>query len=119
MFCCEVSNVPRNILPESCLWHFLTTLHLLRFPARAIESQCYVVASAQTGQHNEKRASYGHSLVVDPWGKVLADAGGVDSADEDSLRTPCIVTAEIDLEHLASIRQRLPIQQHREAASYY
>jgi predicted amidohydrolase len=38
--------------------------------ARAIETQCYVVAAAQAGQHNEKRASYGHALIVDPWGKV-------------------------------------------------
>ncbi len=38
--------------------------------ARAIETQCYVVASAQAGRHNEKRESYGHSLIVDPWGKV-------------------------------------------------
>ena len=40
--------------------------------ARAIETQCYVVAAAQTGKHNEKRSSYGHSMVVDPWGAVIA-----------------------------------------------
>jgi len=40
--------------------------------ARAIETQCYVVAAAQAGQHNEKRESYGHSIVVDPWGRVVA-----------------------------------------------
>ncbi len=72
--------------------------------ARAIETQCYVVAAAQAGQHNEKRASYGHSLVVDPWGKVLADAG-----DE----TPALVTAEIDLAQLHAIREKIPVQKHR------
>ncbi len=40
--------------------------------ARAIETQCYVVAAAQTGKHNEKRASYGHSVIIDPWGTVVA-----------------------------------------------
>lgn len=38
--------------------------------ARAIENQCYVIAAAQAGQHNEKRASYGHSMIIDPWGEV-------------------------------------------------
>ena len=44
--------------------------------SRAIETQAYVVASAQVGSHNEKRTSYGHSMVVDPWGKVLLDLPG-------------------------------------------
>jgi predicted amidohydrolase len=84
------------------------------FPqARAIESQCYVVAAAQFGQHNEKRMSYGHSLVVDPWGKVIADAGGVDS---EGSTPPSIVTCEIDLLQLENVRERMPVQLHRENA---
>lgn len=47
-------------------WHILVR-------ARAIESQCFMIASNQTGKHNEKMTSYGHSLVVDPWGRVLVD----------------------------------------------
>lgn len=43
--------------------------------ARAIETQCWVVAAAQCGKHNDRRASFGHSLVVDPWGRVLVDLG--------------------------------------------
>lgn len=43
--------------------------------ARAVETQCWVVAAAQCGRHNARRASFGHSLVVDPWGRVLADLG--------------------------------------------
>jgi predicted amidohydrolase len=82
--------------------------------ARAIECQTYVIAAAQYGQHNEKRSSYGHSLVVDPWGTVLADAGGVD--DNATVGTS-IVTAEIDLDMIQSVRQRMPVQQHREAAN--
>lgn len=82
--------------------------------ARAIECQTFVIAAAQYGQHNPKRSSYGHSLVVDPWGVVLADGGGVDSEApvETSLRT-----AQIDLAQIESIRQRMPIQQHRATAN--
>lgn len=82
--------------------------------ARAIECQTYVIAAAQYGQHNEKRSTYGHSLVVDPWGTVLADAGGV---DDNAVVGTCIVTAEIDLERLESIRQRMPVQKHRAVAT--
>lgn len=71
--------------------------------ARAIENTCYVLAPAQTGRHNPRRASYGHSLVVDPWGHVLADAG-----DE-----PGLAIAEIDPDRLARIRAQLPSLSHR------
>ena len=40
--------------------------------ARAVETQCFVIAAAQAGQHNAKRESYGHSIIVDPWGEVIA-----------------------------------------------
>ena len=86
------------------------------YAARAIESQCYVIAAAQYGKHNEKRYSYGHSLVVDPWGTIVADAGGVDS--EDTMLTPSIVTCEIDPALIASTRERMPIQQHRANADH-
>src|SRR5690606_26085448 len=49
-------------------WHTL-------LKARAIENQCYVVASGQWGEHNEKIKTFGHSLVVDPWGEIVVDAG--------------------------------------------
>ena len=91
----------------------LTKQVLCVVTARAIECQTFVVAAAQYGKHNAKRSSYGHSLVVDPWGVVLADAGGVDN--EAPVETS-IVTAEIDLEQIESIRQRMPVQQHRAAA---
>ncbi len=53
---------------------------------RAIESQCYVIAAAQIGRHNAKRASYGHSVIVDPWGTVVAACA----------ETEGIAVAEID-----------------------
>jgi len=73
-------------------WHTL-----LR--ARAIENQCYVIASAQWGQHNEKMSTFGHSLIVDPWGEVLADAGDGEK----------IIYGELELQKLESIRSRLNV----------
>jgi predicted amidohydrolase len=78
-------------------WHVL-----LR--ARAIESACFVVAAAQCGQHEDGRATYGHSLVVDPWGRVLLDLG------EES---PALGFADLDMDQLADVRARLPVLTHR------
>uniref|UniRef100_A0A8V5H570 Uncharacterized protein n=1 Tax=Melopsittacus undulatus TaxID=13146 RepID=A0A8V5H570_MELUD len=71
--------------------------------ARAIENQCYVVAAAQTGKNHEHRTSYGHSLVVDPWGAVVAQCR----------EGPGLCYAEIDLEYLHRIRREIPVQSHR------
>jgi predicted amidohydrolase len=73
-------------------WHTLVR-------ARAIENQCYVVAAGQWGEHNERMKTFGHSLIVDPWGEVLTDAGeGVK-----------MITAEFDRERLQQVRQRLDV----------
>lgn len=104
----------------------LNLYHLLfcSLSARAIESQCYVLAAAQYGRHNVKRESFGHSLAVDPWGKILADAGGypLDGPDSSSLPepedAPTIITCEIDLEQVEAVRQRMPIEMHRSSASF-
>ncbi|MBN8813355.1 MULTISPECIES: carbon-nitrogen hydrolase family protein [unclassified Sphingomonas] len=77
-------------------WHVL-----LR--ARAIEAGAYVIAAAQTGLHADGRATYGHSLVVDPWGEVLLDMG-----EEAGLGS-----AEIDLARVEDIRSRVPVLRHR------
>ncbi|KAJ1363935.1 Nitrilase and fragile histidine triad fusion protein NitFhit [Parelaphostrongylus tenuis] len=71
--------------------------------ARAIESQCYVVAAAQTGKHNEKRFSYGHSMVVDPWGAVIAQCS--ERVD--------MCFAEIDLSYVDELRSMQPVFAHR------
>ena len=92
--------------------------------ARAIENQCYVIAAAQYGRHNEKRESFGHSLAVDPWGRILADAGGYprEGSDPNELPTPeeppSIITVEIDLDLIESTRERMPIEQHRQNAIF-
>jgi predicted amidohydrolase len=71
--------------------------------ARAIENQAYVIAPNQCGQHGPELKTYGHSMIVDPWGRVLT------SADEDEQ----VVVAEIDLEYLREVRAQLPALTHR------
>jgi predicted amidohydrolase len=77
-------------------WHVL-----LR--ARAIESQSYVVAAAQWGKHPKGRTTYGHSLIVDPWGTVLSDAPD----------KPCVVMADLEKADVTRVRTSLPSLQHR------
>lgn len=77
-------------------WHVL-----LR--ARAIETQSYVIAPAQHGRNWEKRTSYGHSLIIDPWGEVVAELEDGDG----------VVMAEIDPARLDSVRSQLPSLRHR------
>lgn len=71
--------------------------------ARAIESAAFVIAAAQTGAHEGGRETYGHSLVVDPWGEALLDMG----------EAPGLGLAEIDLGRVAEVRGRLPVLAHR------
>lgn len=70
--------------------------------ARAIETQAYVIAAAQVGSHNEKRTSYGHSMVVDPWGKVLLDMTGEGTEPEIGL-------VDIDLGFKEKIKEQMPL----------
>lgn len=67
--------------------------------ARAVEGQFFVVAPAQTGRHNPKFTSYGHSMLVDPWGKVVAGAG----------TDPGLIYGDISLAYLAQARAELPM----------
>lgn len=67
--------------------------------ARAIETGCHVLAANQCGQHNARRASYGHSMLVDPWGRVVARLGA----------EPGVLRAEVDLDLQQQIRQQLPL----------
>ena len=76
-------------------------LPLLR--ARAIECQAYVIAAAQVGAHHEKRTSYGHSVIIDPWGEVMAELGG-DQKDD-----PEVIFAEIDLDRVTKVRREMPL----------
>jgi predicted amidohydrolase len=80
-------------------WHVL-----LR--ARAIETGCFVIAPAQGGRHEDGRETYGHSLIIAPWGEILAEA---DNAE------PGVITATLDLDQVASVRSKIPALTHDRA----
>ena len=77
-------------------WH-----SLLR--ARAIESEAFVIAAAQCGLHEDGRKTFGHSLVVDPWGTVILDMG----------EAPGLACVDLDLDKIAEIRQQIPVHANR------
>ena len=82
-------------VPGEAHWHVLQR-------ARAIETGCFMVSAAQAGEHAEGRRTYGHSVIVDPWGRVLADAG----------EEVGVVTAEIDLSEVDVARGKVPSLTH-------
>ncbi|WP_263142244.1 carbon-nitrogen hydrolase family protein [Pseudomonas sp. RIT-PI-AD] len=77
-------------------WHVLVR-------ARAIETQCYLLAAGQGGRHPGGRETFGHSAIVDPWGRVLAERE----------QGEAVLLATVDATELAAIRQRMPIASHR------
>jgi len=88
-------------------WHVL-----LR--ARAIETVCHVVAAAQNGTHADGRATYGHSLAIDPWGAVLAEAM---AGNADGDRGYDLILAPIAAEAAARVRQAIPLARSRAVRS--
>ncbi len=95
---CDLLSVPSAFTFTTGRAHWETLLR-----ARAIENQCYVIAPAQGGTHENGRRTWGHSLVVDPWGEVVAlleEGEGV-------------VLAEVDTERIAQVRAQLPALRHR------
>jgi len=76
-------------------WHTLVR-------ARAIETQCFVFAAAQGGRHEHGRETYGHSLIVSPWGQILAEGG----------TEPGVIAADIDMADVAAVRGRIPCLIH-------
>ena len=97
----EVMLVPSAFTRPTGEAHWETLLR-----ARAIETQSYVVAAAQAGAHSEGRASYGHAIVVDPWGKVVAKL-------EDPDEGVGIAVADIDMAYVEEVRARIPVGAHR------
>jgi predicted amidohydrolase len=93
----QILTVPSAFSPVTGAAHWETLLR-----ARAIETGCYVLAPAQTGQHSsvsaKRRETYGHSLAVGPWGDILADGG----------TEPGIVYVDLDLSEVQKARKRIP-----------
>ena len=95
---CDLISVPAAFTHTTGLAHWELLLR-----ARAVENQCYVIAAAQGGLHENGRRTFGHSMVVDPWGEVLAvlpEGEGV-------------VLADVDPARIASVRSQLPALEHR------
>ena len=90
-------SIPAAFTRTTCRAHW----HILQ-RARAIENGAFVFAPAQTGTHAEGRQTYGHSLIVDPWGTILADAG----------EEPGLILAEIDPDQVTEARSRVPSLTH-------
>jgi len=96
----EIFLVPSAFTQPTGRAHWFALLR-----ARAIENQCYLIAPAQVGRHDDEglRESYGHAAVVGPWGTVLATAGD----------GPGLALAEIDLGRVARVRRSMPVEDHR------
>ena len=97
---CDLLCVPSSFTYTTGLAHWELLLR-----ARAVENQCYVIAPAQGGVHENGRRTYGHSMIVDPWGEVLAmreEGAGV-------------VMAELDTARIQAVRHQLPALSHRRA----
>jgi len=95
---CDILSVPAAFTHTTGLAHWELLLR-----ARAVENQCYVIAAAQGGLHENGRRTFGHSMVVDPWGKVLnvlPEGEGV-------------VLADVEPERITSVRAQLPALDHR------
>jgi predicted amidohydrolase len=95
-------SVPSAFTAKTGAMHWHTLLK-----ARAIENQAYVIAPAQHGQHSEHRASYGHALIVDPWGQIIAE---VEQGDGYAI-------ASIEPDTVAKVRQEIPSLANRRSFS--
>jgi predicted amidohydrolase len=96
---CETIAVPAAFTKPTGAAHWHVMLR-----ARAIEAQAFVIAAAQVGRHEDGRETYGHSLVVDPWGEVLLDMGG---------EAPGLGYCTIDLARIAEVRAQVPALANR------
>ncbi|MEQ8824187.1 MAG: carbon-nitrogen hydrolase family protein [Filomicrobium sp.] len=86
-------SVPAAFTQPTGIAHWRSLLR-----ARAIETQCFVFAAAQTGTHEHGRKTYGHSLIISPWGEVLAEAE----------QEPTVLSATLDLSQIDAVRSRVP-----------
>lgn len=96
---CDAIAVPAAFTKPTGAAHWHVMLR-----ARAIEAQAFVIAAAQVGSHEDGRETYGHSLVVDPWGEVLLDMGG---------DTPGLAFCDIDLARVTEVRAQVPALANR------
>lgn len=95
---CEVIFIPSAFTEVTGRAHWETLLR-----ARAIESQCYIVAANQGGKHEKGRSTWGHSMIIDPWGTVLSHLEFGEG----------VLVETLDMAFLHELRKKMPVQQHR------
>jgi deaminated glutathione amidase len=93
----RILTVPSSFARTTGKAHWHTLLK-----ARAIETGCYVLAPAQCGDHEDGRQTYGHALIISPWGEIVADAG----------ETPGVIVADLDLDAVDKARAMVPSLKH-------
>lgn len=94
---CETIVVPAAFTATTGAAHWSVLMR-----ARAIENACWVIGAGQGGAHSGSRQTWGHSMIVDPWGGVMAEAG----------QGEAVITAEIDLDKVTRLRTQMPVLQH-------
>lgn len=94
---CETCVVPAAFTATTGSAHWSIMMR-----ARAIENCCWMVGAGQGGTHSKSRETWGHSMIVDPWGTVISEAG----------RGEAVMTAEIDLDQVARLRSQMPVLGH-------
>jgi len=92
-------------VPSAFTWTTGKAHWELLLRTRAVENQCFVIAPAQCGRHDDRglRRSWGHSIIIDPWGQILAIAG----------EEPGVTLAELDAKKITEVRQSMPVANHR------
>jgi predicted amidohydrolase len=98
----ETLLYPSAFASETGAVHWMPLLQ-----ARAIESQSWVIAAAQVGAHNSKRTSWGHSVIISPWGEIKAECSG------EKQEEPELATAEIELGLVEKVRGQIPWEHRR------
>jgi predicted amidohydrolase len=93
----NILTVPAAFTKQTGIAHWKVLLR-----ARAIETGCFVIAPGQCGTHKGDRKTYGHSLIINPWGEVLAEGGD----------DPCVLIAEINTDEVEGARNKVPALQH-------
>ena len=96
----RILTVPSSFTQPTGRAHWHTLLR-----SRAIETGCFVIAPAQCGDHEDGRKTYGHSLIISPWGDILAEAG----------EEPCVIVADLDLSKVDEARSMVPALTHDRA----
>ncbi|WP_135080268.1 carbon-nitrogen hydrolase family protein [Terasakiella sp. SH-1] len=99
----KIMTVPAAFTKQTGEAHWKVLLR-----ARAIENGCFIIAPGQCGSHKGERETYGHSLIIDPWGSVLAEGGN----------EPCVLTAELNLDDVEATRGKIPSLQHDQAYQF-